>query len=115
VAFPELDQAIERLEPAERPAPATISRARTWLSTLRNLLADGTEPPWAAPHIATSPDGEVVLEWWHEKKALTVYVDGAGADFVKSWGRSVTMEMEDGKVVTPDEMLRVWRWLKSVA
>ena len=63
------------------------------------------------PHIASLPSGEVVFEWQQSQKTLAVYVNATGdIDFVRTWGKSVTSEMDDGKVgaISADQL---WQWL----
>ncbi len=41
-------------------------------------------------------EGEVVFEWWHGNKKLTVYIGDDSAEYVQVWGTDRHSEMSDG-------------------
>jgi hypothetical protein len=65
---------------------------------------------WQDPHTSASEDGEIVLEWWHGIKRLTVYVGPHQSSYVKSWGPHLVNEMEDG-LLPEDWVVSLWAWL----
>ncbi len=65
---------------------------------------------WQSPFISVSEDGEIVFEWWHGVRKLTIYVGAEQARFLKSWGPHIVNDMEDGVLPqTWDPSL--WAWL----
>lgn len=65
---------------------------------------------WQNPHASASEDGEIVLEWSHGIKRLTIYVGPHQSTYVKSWGPHLVNEMEDGPL--PDDwVVSLWAWL----
>lgn len=96
---------------AEREVSAEAYK-QTWLLTLQNLVSSlGLD--WIPPHAGRSPRGETVFEWQNGPRALTVYVGDSKAFYVRSWGKSVIQEMEDGWIMTDDKMQAVWQWLHA--
>lgn len=104
-----VSSAMDVLPTEERPASAVISQARKWLRVLRDTLSK-QRLPWIDPHVASNPS-EVVFEWRIKEKGLTVYVSETSVEFIRSWGTSITEEMDDGVVETKEAMLIVWAWL----
>ncbi len=97
---------------AEPASGASLERAREWLLELFKVsLADAL--PWLPPSIAPGDEGEVVFEWWHNGKTLTVYVEPAGAQYVKSWGANINTEMSDGDASSGNASGRLWKWLMA--
>jgi hypothetical protein len=103
------------------PHPDAIDAAKDWLQ--RYALGDLTEEhssylePWEYPHVTSSAEGQVVLEWEHRDKKITVYVNPrrkTGAyhlDYVKSWGPDIELDMEDGSINSEGRWLELWNWL----
>lgn len=63
------------------------------------------------PLINSNDEGEIVLEWWHRARKLTVYVEAAQINFVRVWGADISTQMDDGIVQNPQHFLQIWRWL----
>ena len=83
-----------------------------WLKQLRKLVA-ADQMWWGEPLVNLSFDSEIVLEWWHETKKLSVYILGNTAEYIKVWGTDIDNEMEDGTSSSPDELTDLWKWLVS--
>ena len=60
---------------APAPDKQAVEHAVGWISA---LYADTSDLglPWLEPNVTASADSEVVLEWWHGGKKLTIYVGG---------------------------------------
>ncbi len=67
---------------------------------------------WTDPHIACNERGEIVLEWWHGSRSLTVFVRSEDqVDYLKSWGSDIESEMEDGELSRLADFAALSRWL----
>ena len=100
--------AIGRPERAHAAAPTGAeSQASKWLPKF--ALPDG----WTSPHITRSEVGEVVCEWWHAEKKLTVYFGETGIEYIKVWGTDIVAEMESGQLDTELELPALRSWLYS--
>ena len=96
----------------ERPTRAVEWKALRWLGDLYRVVLD-LGAPWLPPHIAASPTGEIVFEWWRGAYTLTVYVAADRADYVLAWGTDIIGEMEDGRADTPDVLRHLWQSLAA--
>ncbi len=68
---------------------------------------------WIEPNMTASAEGEVVFEWRHSTKALTIYIGNEIAEYVKDWGADMNTEMEDGYANSPSIRLALWKWLMN--
>ncbi len=66
---------------------------------------------WLEPNVTASADGEVVLEWGHGIKKLTIFIGNQNVEYVKDWGADINTEMEDGYINSPDVRRALWKWL----
>jgi len=83
-----------------------------WLKLLRtSVVLD--KMWWREPLVNLSIDSEIVFEWWHENKKLTVYVLGNNVEYIKVWGTDIDNEMEDGSVTSSPALTDLWKWLIS--
>jgi hypothetical protein len=82
------------------------------LKQLRKLVA-ADQMWWGEPLVNLSFDSEIVFEWWHGTKKLTVYILGNTAEYIKVWGTDIDNEMEDGTCSSPAELTDLWKWLVS--
>ena len=90
----------------------TYKYAIEWLKQLRTVVA-ANQMWWGEPLVNLSFDSEIVFEWWHETKKLTVYILGNTAEYIKVWGTDIDNEMEDGTSSSPAELMALWKWLVS--
>ncbi|MEH2275067.1 MAG: hypothetical protein V7K40_09860 [Nostoc sp.] len=90
----------------------TYKYAIEWLKQLRTVVA-ANQMWWGEPLVNLSFDSEIVFEWWHETKKLTVYILGNTAEYIKVWGTDIDNEMEDGTSSSPAELTALWKWLVS--
>ena len=68
---------------------------------------------WLPPHVSRSPIGEVVLEWWHGARKLTVYVGEHALEYVRVWGPDIESEMADGPITGGGDLASLLRWLQE--
>ncbi|MGL4568288.1 MAG: hypothetical protein ACRCU6_07135 [Fusobacteriaceae bacterium] len=68
---------------------------------------------WDEPLINVSEDLEVVLEWWHGSKKITIYIKDKSVEYVKTWGADIDNEMEDGEIETEEDIEYLWQWINS--
>jgi hypothetical protein len=66
---------------------------------------------WLEPNVTASAEGEVVFEWRHGVKSLTIYVGDQSAEYGKDWGADINTEMEDGLANSPTIRQALWKWL----
>ncbi|MEH2411551.1 hypothetical protein [Nostoc sp.] len=90
----------------------TYKYAIEWLKQLRTVVA-ANQMWWGEPLVNLSFDSEIVFEWWHETKKLTVYILGNTAEYIKVWGTDIDNEMEDGTSSSSAELTALWKWLVS--
>lgn len=83
-----------------------------WLKQLRTVVA-ANQMWWDEPLVNLSFDSEIVFEWWHGTKKLTVYILENTAEYIKVWGTDIDNEMEDGTASSPAELTDLWKWLVS--
>lgn len=95
------------------PDPQAVEHAVGWISTLYTETSD-LGLPWLEPNVTASVDREVVFEWWHGGRKLTVYVGDRSAEYVQVWGVDVDQDMAEGSAEGRDARRRVWRWLAGV-
>jgi hypothetical protein len=94
------------------PDPAAMVYAEAWLRELyREVETAGI--PWLQPHVTSSAEGEVVLEWWNDPKKLTLYFSASEAGFVRSWGPDIESEMDDGDAAAATRRQQLWNWLTT--
>lgn len=57
-------------------------------------------------------EGTVLHEFWNKNKKLAIYLEKDGSkNFLKSWGPSMTDEMEDGEIKTIEKMIDLFVWI----
>jgi hypothetical protein len=69
------------------------------------------ERKWAIPHIAASELGEVVLEWWHGDRKVTLYVSDTSVECIRVWGTDIDTEMEAKELLSSQDFRSIWAWL----
>ena len=94
------------------PDPQAVAHAESWIREMHRH-ARSTGQPWRPPHVTASAEGEVVFEWWHGQKTLTVYLTANTAEYVKGSGPEVDAEVEDGEAATATSRQQLWTWLSS--
>jgi hypothetical protein len=88
----------------------TWMTAQTWLDQLDQVI-DAHQMVWLKPLVNVSPHNEIVLEWWHNSKKLTVYIDSNNAEYIQVWGSDIDHEMTDGIVNDFSTIETLWHWL----
>ncbi|WP_445634546.1 hypothetical protein NSTC745_06369 [Nostoc sp. DSM 114161] len=81
-----------------------------WLDKLRDVVT-ANQMWWCEPLVNLGIDSEIVFEWWHESKKLTVCILGNTAEYIKVWGTDIDNEMENGSATLPAELTDLWKWL----
>jgi hypothetical protein len=67
---------------------------------------------WGRPHISSTEAGEVVFEWWHNNRKLTLYFGDDGAEYIEVWGTNIDDEMSSG-LLTNWSFTSAWLRLQS--
>lgn len=68
---------------------------------------------WTSPHITMSENNEIVFEWWHGNKKITLYFGDGEPEYIKVWGTDIDDEMDSGPVVEGWNLTSLWLWLYS--
>ncbi len=94
------------------PNPDAVAHAENWIVRLFLEVAD-LGRVWIKPNVIADAEGEVVFEWWHGHKKLTVSIGDDSAEYVQVWGTDIHSEMSDSDA-EPISMCRsLWLWLTS--
>jgi hypothetical protein len=102
---------LRELSHCQGTVPAeTMATARTWLDMLGEVVTVN-QLAWLDPLVNLSSNTEIVLEWWHTSKKLTIYIDGDRAEYVQVWGADIDREMVDGDANQAAVVETLWRWL----
>lgn len=80
------------------------------LPQLYQAVSDGPSG-WITPHITASEVGEVVLEWWHRQRKITLYISDSSIEYIKVGGPDIDNEMEAGPIFSARDFLPIWTWL----
>ena len=94
------------------PKHSAVQYADHWIELFYQEVIESGQN-WMKPNVTASAEGEVVLEWWHDDKGLTIYIGNQSAAYLKDWGANINTEMEDGYANSPSIRLALWKWLMS--
>lgn len=89
----------------------TMLKAVNWTIELRKIVS--LRKYWWSEPLVNISDSELVFEWWHDGKKITVYFSETDAEFIKVWGADIDNEMEEGIAETNDQIESLWKWLAS--
>lgn len=92
------------------PDRQAIAQAYQWLLLFSHVVSNA-RLPWLEPSVSASADGEVALEWWHNRKILTIYCNGRSIEYIRSWGVQILDEMDDGDASSKQAIQDLWNWL----
>lgn len=94
------------------PEFEAVQYASHWIELFyQDVVSAGQE--WIDPNVTASAEGEVVFEWRHGVKNLTIYIGNQSAEYVLDWGADINAEMEDGNANLRSIRERLWKWLMS--
>lgn len=94
------------------PNHEAIRYATRWIALFYGEIAD-LHMDWFEPNVTASAEGEVVFEWRHNAKNLTIYIGSQNAEYLRDWGADMDIEMDDGDANTPGVRRDLWQWLVS--
>ena len=92
----------------------TINNAIYLIDSLRKIV-EYYEMWWDEPLVNISPEQEIVFEWWHYNRKITIYVIQKEIDYVKVVGKDIDNDMEDGSITSTTDMKELWEWISSDA
>lgn len=93
------------------PLRSAINKVSEEMPALYQAVS--TEPHrWAEPHITASESGEIVLEWWHGRRKVTLYISDSSVEYIKVGSIDID-EMESGPLSSPRDFIAVWAWLHA--
>ena len=88
----------------------TIRNTIDWIDSLRKTV-EYNELWWDEPLVNIDPDGEIVFEWWHESKKLTVYISEEEIEYIKVTGKDIDRDMQEGIISSFNEIKSLWEWI----
>lgn len=93
------------------PSEGILSEAREALALLHACaLARGLR--WEEPHVGVNERGQITLEWWRRERSLTVFIRSEDrVDYLKSWGKDIEADIEDGELTRLSDFTSLSRWL----
>jgi len=94
------------------PDRDAVVHAENWIVRLY-LEAAELGRPWIKPNVIADAEGEVVFEWWCDKKKLTVYIGDESAEYIQIGGPDIHSEMSDGDAEPISACRSLWLWLTS--
>ncbi len=92
------------------PQQDVVKYAESWVVKLF-LEAKNLHLDWIEPNVTANEDGEVVFEWWHDKRKLTIYIEGQNAEYVQVWGDTIDAAISDGNAKSIEVCRSLWIWL----
>ncbi len=95
------------------PKHEAIQYASHWIELFYREIVD-LRLDWLKPNVTASAEGEVVFEWRHGVKTLTIYIGNQSIEYVKAWGADINTEMEDGLANSPIVCRALWKWLMGL-
>lgn len=116
------EEAIERtknqlmkvaLEARNQSAPLTNRALVSTLEFLMNFQQHVAPLTTQMPYMTWSAEGEIVLEWRRGERQLIFYIDDQKISFLKAWGADIYQQMDEGKVLSTQEVNSLWQWLKN--
>jgi hypothetical protein len=93
-------------------ASASLSQRAAGIVFSRNRLIESQGCWWSDP-LVNGSDSELIFEWWHHGKKVTIYFSDTVAEFIKGCGADMDSEMEEGIVQTNEQIRDLWNWLAS--
>lgn len=90
------------------PYPEALRLAKEWVENLYGEIKT-QEKVWILPHITVQDGGDVVFEWWHGQKSLSVFVSVDEVWFLQSAGSN--SEQTEGDADTKEVRRSIWQWL----
>jgi hypothetical protein len=89
----------------------TISTAINWIIELRKIVS--LRQYWWSEPLVNIAESEIIFEWWHNTKKVTIYFSETNAEFIKVWGSDIDNEMEEGIAESSKQIEFLWQWLAS--
>ncbi len=109
--FDTASEVLQQLTLSQGQATAeTLATTRNWIDTLSEVITVN-QLTWLDPLVNFSPSDEIVLEWWHGSRKLTIYVEDDHVEYIQVWGVSIDNEMADGDASARSTVEVLWRWL----
>lgn len=95
---------------SEAPCKKSLRLATSWLPKLHSAQTSISES-WVPPHISVSESGEVVMEWWHRDKKITLYFCEDHVEGLKVWGVNEDRDMSEFVLENSAKFIPPWTWL----
>jgi hypothetical protein len=102
--------AVLLIDTDRMPSDRALALALDWFELLMNRASK--LGGWQRPHISSTEQGEIVLEWWRGERKLTIYFGDDGAEFLEVWGIDIDEDMSSGPL-TNWSFSNAWLRLQS--
>lgn len=103
----DLAYSIGMTDADSRPSESVETAALDWIEENMRLLAE--RRLWRTVEVSSNDAGEISFMWEVAHRRLTVWFDVDGGRYLKSWGKDIATEMEDGLLsVTTSVNLLLW-------
>lgn len=97
---------------ATLPNIRSVVQATRWIHRMyENVRLLGKS--WVDPLVTVDEFGDIVFEWWHKGRKITVYVTPELVEYIKVSGPDMHSDMEDGELRTRQDHQDLWNWLTS--
>jgi hypothetical protein len=95
------------------PKTSSILQAKAWIREMyEDVRRFGGD--WTTPLTTVDEFGDIVFEWWHGSRKITVYVTPETVEYIKVSGPNMHTDMEDGELRTREDRQNLWHWLSSI-
>lgn len=109
-----LNSEISKITELVAAAPEPVASAAEYaaLYFLRAIFTRAIKlDSWTSPHVTLSENNEIVFEWWHGTKKITLYFGETGSEYIKVWGTDIETEMDSGPLRDDWNLTSLWLWL----
>jgi hypothetical protein len=95
------------------PKTSSILQAKAWIREMyEDVRRFGSD--WMTPLTTVDEFGDIVFEWWHGSRKITVYVTPETVEYIKVSGPNMHTDMDDGELSTREDRQNLWQWLTSI-
>jgi hypothetical protein len=98
------------------PIPECIEEAQRFLREMFESARQShhASVQWMAPTINSNEIGEIVLEWWHKERDITIFIrKNKSITFLKTWGTHIYDDMQEGIIFNMDDIKTLSEWLRG--
>lgn len=98
---------------AAAPNIRALLQSQRWVHRMYEVVRLSGKS-WLEPLVTVDEYGDVVFEWWHRNRKITVYVTPESVEYIKVGGPDIHSDMEDGELHSDQDHQNLWLWLTSI-